>query len=82
MMEYKIEVNYTGGGVTLAEAEINSDRYAVVSSEAPGFLTVYKRTDDEALYLPEDMVFSLTEQDLDEGMKKLYHEMLEQLKKA
>lgn len=81
-MKHKIELIYTGGGITLAEAELNSDRYAVVSTEAPGFLTVYKRGDDETPYLPEDMVFSLTEGELPEDMKGLYAEMLDELKKA
>ena len=81
-MNQKIKLHYTGGGVTLAEAELNSDRYAVVSSEAPGFLTVYKRTDSEILYLPEDMVDSLTEQEMNAETKKLYKEMLGKLKQA
>lgn len=81
-MGHKIELFYTGGGITLAEAELNGDRYAVVSTEAPEFLTVYKRGDDETPYLPEDMVFSLAEDELPEDMKSLYVEMLEELKKA
>lgn len=81
-MKHKIEVHYTGGGVTLAEAEVSADRYAVVSTEAPEFLTVYKRTDSETPYLPEDMVASLTEQDMNQDTKKLYEEMLGKLKQA
>lgn len=81
-MEHKIELHYTGGGVTLAEAEVNPDQYAVVSSEAPEFLTMYKRTDNEPSYLPEDMVASLTVQEMNEESKKLYKEMLNKLKQA
>lgn len=81
-MKHKIELFYTGGGITLAEAELNGDRYAVVSTEAPGFFTVYKRGNDETPYLPEDMVFSLTEDELPEDMKWLYVEMLDELQKA
>lgn len=81
-MKNKIELHYTGGGITLAEAAINPDQYAVVSSEAPELLAVYKRTDNEIFYLPEDMVDSLTEQEMNEETKKLYKEMLNKLKQA
>ena len=81
-MKHKIELHYTGGGVTLVEAEVDAERYAVVSSDAPEFLTVYKQTDNEILYLPEDMVASLTEQDMNTETKKLYKEMLGKLKQA
>ena len=81
-MKHKIELHYTGGGITLAEATINSDRFAVVSSEAPNFLTVYKWTDGETTYLPEDMIFSLEEKDLSDDFRTLYPEMLNELKKA
>ena len=46
-MTAKFELFYTGGGITIAEADIDSARYAVVSSEAPDFLTVYTLTDEE-----------------------------------
>lgn len=81
-MEKKIEVIYTGGGITLAETALNSDRYAVVSSEAPEFMSIYKQTEDETPYLPEDMVMSLKEDDMNQEMKMLYMEMLEKLKNA
>jgi hypothetical protein len=81
-MKHNIELHYTGGGVTLVEAEISEERYAVVSSEAPEFLAVYKQAEDETPYLPENMVASLTEQDMDKETKKLYKEMLGKLKQA
>jgi hypothetical protein len=80
-MKAKIEVFNTGGGITLAEAYVNWDRIAVVSTEAPEFLTIYKRTEDEA-YLPEDMVMSIKETEMNDEFKGLYAEMLKALKNA
>ena len=77
-MAHKIEVFYTGGGITLAEAAMNLARYAVVTSEAPEYLTIYNRTENEP-YLPEDMVMSLMEADMDAEVKNLYTQMLEKL---
>lgn len=81
-MKKQIEVFYTGGGITLAEADVNSDRYAVVSSDAPEFMAIYKRTENEETYLPEDMVMSFAESDMTEEFKELYAEMLKALKNA
>lgn len=80
-MKTKIEVFNTGGGIVLAEADVNLNQYAVVSTEAPEFLTIYKRTDDEA-YLPEDMVASIKEDEMTDEFKGLYAEMLKALKNA
>lgn len=81
-MKKQIEVFNTGGGITLAEVDINSDRYAVVSSEAPEFMGIYKRTENEEAYLPEDMVMSLKEADMNEEFKGLYKELRNALKNA
>ena len=43
----KIEKVYTGGGITLAEAELEGDRYAVVCTECPELIAVYNRTEDD-----------------------------------
>ena len=80
-MKNQIEVFNTGGGIVLAEVNVNADRYAVVSSEAPEFMSIYKRTDDEA-YLPEDMVMSIKEDEMDDEFKGLYKDMLEALQNA
>ena len=80
-MKTKIEVFNTGGGITLAEANINQEQYAVVSTEATEFLTIYKRTEDEA-YLPEDMVMSIKEDEMTDEFKGLYAAMLKALKNA
>lgn len=74
-----IEVFATGGGITLAEADLNEGRYAVVSSEAPDFLTVYASEDGERTYLPDDMLESMTAADLPEELKELYTEMRHKL---
>lgn len=81
-MTNKIEIFNTGGGIHLAETALNGERYAVVSTEAPDFLAVYNRVDeDEESYMPEDMVASTHKDELDEDTKKLHAEMVEALKR-
>ena len=79
-MKNQIEVFNTGGGIVLAEANVNADRYAVVSSEAPEFMSIYKR--NEEAYLPEDMVMSIKEDEMNDEFKGLYKDMLKALKNA
>lgn len=80
-MAHKIEVFYTGGGITLAEVDIDTNLYAVVSSDAPDFLAVYTRSDDEK-YLPEDMLVSSPREEIPHEYQALYTEMLHKLKTA
>ena len=55
----QIETFYTGGGIWLSQYNAGGGYYAVVSSEAPECLSIYRKTDeDEDLYLPENMVTS------------------------
>lgn len=75
----RIEAFYTGGGVTLVEAPIDRERYAVVSSEAPEYLTVYRRADGEDAYLAEDMLLSAKREDLPLELQELHGAMLEKL---
>jgi hypothetical protein len=77
----KIEVFYTGGGITLAEADLG-ERYAVVSTECPECIAIYNKVEGEEPYMPEDMVASLSEEEMDEETKALYLEMLGALKNA
>ena len=77
----KIEVFYTGGGITLAEADLG-ERYAVICTEYPNCLSIYNRVEGEEPYMPEDMVASLTEEEMDEETRALYLEMLGALKNA
>ena len=81
-MAESIEVFYTGGGITLAEADIDKTRYAVVSSEAPEFLTIYTYADGEKTYLPDDMIVSTPEVEIAPELKTLYTKMLDKLKTA
>ena len=81
-MANSIEVFYTGGGITLAEVDLDNDHYAVVSSEAPDYLTIYTLDDGEKTYLPEDMVASTPEKGIAPDFKALYMKMLDKLKTA
>ncbi len=75
-----IETFYTGGGITLAETDLNETLYAVVSSDAPEYLTIYNRTDDnEKTYLPDDMISSTPKEKLTPNFKPLYNKMIEKL---
>ena len=78
-MAHTIEVFYTGGGITLAEVDVTPDTYATVSSEAPEFLSLYKKTDDEP-HLPEDMLLSAKPDELDTELQELHTAMVEKLK--
>lgn len=81
-MANKIEVFYTGGGITLAEVDLENDRYAVVSSEAPEFLSIYTLDDGEKTYLPEDMVVSTPKNEVAPHLKALHAQMIDKLKTA
>ena len=81
-MAEKIEVFYTGGGITIAETDIDAKHYAVVSTEAPDFLTVYAYDDGEKTYLPDDMVSSASSSEIAPELKSLYMKMLDKLKTA
>ena len=73
----KVEVYYTGGGITIAEAEVDPKTVAVVTSEAPEFLSLYKK--DHEGYLPENMLASKPMDELDEKLKALHAEMVDKL---
>lgn len=80
-MANKIEVFYTGGGITLAEAYIDKTLYAVVSSDAPDFLAIYTHAEDEK-YLPEDMLVCSSIEEIPTEYQALYTEMRDKLKTA
>lgn len=75
----KAEVFYTGGGIWLAEMDLQNGTYAVVDSDYPECLSIYNYTDDEP-YLPEDMIFSKGVYQLDSEEKKIYNQLLAALK--
>lgn len=77
----KIEVFYTGGGITLAEADLGA-QYAVVGTDFPNCLSIYNKVEGEEPYMPEDMVASYTAEEMDAEIKALYLEMLGALKNA
>ena len=50
----KIETFYTGGGIWLSQYDAGGGYYAVVSSDHPDCLSIYRKTDDQdEAYLPE-----------------------------
>lgn len=75
----KAEVFYTGGGIWLAEMNLQNGTYAVVDSDYPECLSIYNYTDDEP-YLPEDMIFSKGVDQLDGEQMKIYNQLLAALK--
>lgn len=81
-MVNKVDVFYTGGGITLAEVDLSENRYAVVSTDAPEYLTIYAYTDGEKTYLPEDMISSVSITEMALETKALYDKMLSKLKTA
>ncbi len=78
-MNKGIEVFNAGGGIIIAAVDINTTQYAVVSTEAPEYLSVYDRVEDEEPYLPEDMVFSMMADALKDDMKALHAEMVKKI---
>ena len=78
-MNQKIEIFYTGSGITIAETDIEKNQYAVVSSEAPEYLTIYSDCNEKD-YLPENMVGSFSVDEIPQKYKVLYAKMLEELK--
>lgn len=79
-MNNKIETFYTGGGITIAETDIDKKLYAVVSSEAPEFFSIYKYDGSEKTYLPDDMLESSCGDAVPSNFKPLHAEMREKLK--
>ena len=80
-MNDTIEIFYTGGGITLVETDLNENLYAVLSSDAPQYLTIYNRDEDnEKTYFPDDMVSSEHNDHLTSDLKTLYTKMIEKLK--
>lgn len=75
----KVEVFYTGGGIWLAEMDLQNGTYAVVDSDYSECLSIYKFTDDEQ-YMPEDMIFSKGINQLDSEQKKIYDQLIAALK--
>ena len=75
----KPEIFYTGGGIWLAEMNLQNGTYAVVDSDYKECLSIYKYTDDDP-YMPEDMIFSKGVDQLDSEQMKIYNQLLATLK--
>ena len=75
-MAHKIEVYSAGGGIIIAEVDVDHAHYAVVSNEAPEFLSIYNRIGADEPFLPEDMVFSANVDELDDEKKTLHAELV------
>lgn len=76
----KVEVFYTGGGIWLAEMNLENGTYAVVDSDYDTALSIYKYPEDgEEQYMSEDMIFSDEVQNLDNEHMKIYNQLLEAL---
>lgn len=75
----KIEVFNTGGGIWLAETDLNNGTYAVVNSEFPEFLSVYRYQDNEPQYMPDDMLFSKGAAELNEYERTIHNKLCEEL---
>lgn len=72
-----IEAFYTGGGIWIAQTYIDEMTYAVVSSEAPEYLTMYRENDEK--YLPEDMVLSMKAENMSLEYRVLHDRMLSKI---
>lgn len=72
-----IEAFYTGGGIWIAQAYVDEMSYAVVSSEAPEYLTIYRENDEK--YLPEDMVLSMKAENMSLEYRVLHDRMLSKI---
>lgn len=75
-MARTIEVYSAGGGIIIAETYIDATHYAVVSNEAPDFLSIYNSLGADEPFLPEDMVYSAKVDELDDEKKALHAELV------
>ena len=75
-----IEAFYTGGGIWIAQTYLDEYKmtYAVVSSEAPEYFTIYRENEEK--YLPEDMTLSMKAENMSLEYRVLHNRMLSKLK--
>ena len=77
-----IETFYTGGGIWLAQYDAGDGYYAVVSSDAPEYLSIYRKTEEEdELYLPENMVSNKAYNELSSVQKEMHEILRKELEK-
>lgn len=79
-----LEVFYTGGGIWLAELDLEDGLYAVVNSEFPNYLSIYKYPDeeDDEKYLPDDAISCKRAETLYGAELDIYNELADELKKV
>lgn len=79
----KIETFSTGGGIWISEAVISDNgNYAVVSSECPEILSLYRKPEsEEEKYLPEDMYLSKSWDELDTELSTIHGRLCLELQK-
>ena len=76
-----IETFYTGGGIWIAEYDAGGGYVAVVDSEHPNFMSVYRKSEDDEPYQPENMVYSKEHSELDSVQKELHDILKQELEK-
>ena len=81
MKACKVEVFYTGGGIWLAELDLQNGTYAVIDSDYTSALCIYQYPEEgEEQYMPEDAVFCEDVKNLDLEQMKIYNKLCEALK--
>ena len=68
----KIEVFYTGGGIWLAEMNLEDGTYAAISSDYPEAMCIYKHVEDEEPYMSENMIFCDEVQNFNNDQLKIH----------
>jgi len=78
----EIETFYTGGGIWLSQYNAGGGYYAVVSSDFPDCLSIYRKTEGtDDLYLPENMVSSKNLDELNPEQKEVHAILKAELEK-
>ena len=73
----KLDVFYTGGGIWIAEMNLEDNKYGVVNSEAPEYFGIYEYEQaEDGNYYPEDMILDKHKDELDDELKKVYEKLL------
>ena len=73
----KLDVFYTGGGIWIAEMNLEDNKYGVVNSEAPEYFGIYEYEQaEDGNYYPEDMILDNHKDELDDELKKVYEKLL------
>ena len=74
-----IEVSYTGGGVWIAEMDLQDGTFAVVDSDYPLCLSVYNKSNEDEQYMPDNMIFSCEAAQLNDDYVIIYNKLVRAL---